>query len=172
MKNILYILLLFSLTASCQGFDMTYFLADMQDGWSIGNACNEPYMVSEVNGNFNMNGNTLEVMRSHIIVYGIVENEGTIIYKCDDSILEIRGETLTIEDVDYSQLKIYPNPVIDEINIKGVQVSKLELYDVYGRLLKHYQTFGSLHKIKIDELSAGIYFLKINDTVTKKIVKR
>lgn len=179
MKILTYISLLlitFSLNASAQQpFNMTeeshYFMVEQNEGFSIGNACDEPYMMVEIHSNLDMNSNPLEVMRSHIKVFGEVFNEGTIIYRCDDSILEVLGQTLSTTTNDFTSLKIYPIPATSEINITGINVTDLKLYDIHGRLLKHFQTFGQLHKILINDLADGLYFLVVNDTLTKKIIK-
>lgn len=177
MKNLSYILLLFSLTVKSQVFDdftaeTHRVMVEKNEGFSIGNACGEMLTSAIHYGDLDMNFNPLELMSHHYVVTGNIVNEGELIYSCDVSFLEVRGETLTVPDPPKKEaLKIYPNPVISEINIKGVQVDELELYDMTGRRLKHYKTFGQLHKIMIDDLEAGVYVLVINGHLSHKIVK-
>ncbi len=176
MKAIFYILLFFSLSIKAQGGYspevLKQNLADLQVDLSVGNACDSAFALIDLPGDLDMNNYSIEIMHVHLVVQGNIINEGTFIYNCDTSILEVFGGTLSTPDNDMDNLKIYPNPVIDEINIKGINVTSLELYDIYGRLLKNYKTFGQLHKIMVSDLAAGVYFLRVNDTVTKKIVKR
>ena len=177
MKNIIYILLLFSLNINAQydGYSVDQQVENLSNltmDLSIGNQCETEFNIIELPEDFNMNFNTIELMYVHLKVGGNIVNEGTILYNCNASIFEVFGGTLSTSDDDFSKLKIFPNPAIDEINIKGVNVNELELFDMYGRLLKHFKTFGLNHKIMIDDLAGGVYFLRINGIETKKIVKR
>lgn len=119
-----------------------------------------------------MKGGNLEINYGYIIVEADVINVGSIVYLCDYSILELNGGTLSLDQPIEPELKIYPNPAVNEINIKGIEVNQLELYDMTGRRLKHFQTFGMLHKIMVDDLEAGIYILIINGYIKHKIVKQ
>lgn len=153
--------------------DLTGVLENERGGWSIGNACGEDFFLAGViKSDLNMHGDELEILNSHVIIEGNIINQGTLIYLCDNSILEIKGGVLSVEGPVKEELKIYPNPAIDEINIKGVEIDRLELYDMYGRMLKNYQTVGRLHRIMIDDLESGVYFIRINNTEIHKIIKQ
>ncbi|GEM_PF-5413682 len=69
--------------------------------------------------------------------------------------------------------KIYPNPTQDILNIE-VQKSDmgfdLELYDVMGRRLNTWQVSNNQTTIAVHQLSAGIYFLRIDPEMVKKFV--
>lgn len=152
--------------------DLTNALYNKSEGWSIGNACGEfDILQGIIKEDLDMEGGNLEILYGHVIVEGEVINVGSIVYMCDTSILELNGGTLSLDQPIKPELKIYPNPAINEINIKGIEVSELELYDMTGRRIKHYQTFGQLHKIMIEDLETGVYILIINGTGTHKIVK-
>lgn len=145
---------------------------DNANGWSIGNECGEDYFLQgKIKNDLDMKGGNLEILYAYVIVESDIINAGSIVYMCDYSILELNGGTLSTDETINPELKIYPNPAINEINIKGVEVDQLELYDMTGRRIKHYQTFGMLHKIMIDDLEAGVYILIINGTHTHKIIK-
>ncbi len=152
--------------------DLTNHLSNGKGGWGIGNACGEDYFSHGVyKGDLDMKGDPLQILNSHFVVEGNIINQGEIIYLCDNAILEVKGGVLSVENPTIEDFKIYPNPAINEINIKGIEVKELEIYDMTGRRIKHYQTFGMLHKIMIDDLQSGIYFLKINNSITHKIIK-
>ncbi len=77
-----------------------------------------------------------------------------------------------------SEIELFPNPVIDEINIyigKDTKVSEVQvqIFDLGGRLIKSIRGFGEL-KLSTYHLSGGIYLANIfNDksSVTVKILK-
>ena len=74
---------------------------------------------------------------------------------------------LVLREVD---VKLFPNPSSDLINLESSHHLNWELYDVQGRLLK----MGQDLIIDIQDFDNGLYFLKIkiNDIiVTKKFVK-
>lgn len=176
MKALILILIPFLTTAQFndQWHDLTNALYNKSEGWSIGNACGEDYfMQGIIKEPLDMEGGNLEILYGYIIIEGDITNVGSIVYMCDASILELNGGTLSMmNDPIKPELKIYPNPAVSEINISGVEVKELELYDMTGRRLKHYQTFGMLHKIMVDDLEAGVYILIINGNISHKFVKR
>lgn len=166
-------LYVFAQNADYAGFhDLTNELRGLNGGWAIGNACGVDFRLHGVHkGNLDMKGGNLELLNSHFIVEGELLNVGDIVYKCDDAILEVRGGALSVPELEPQDVKIYPNPARDEIHIKGIEVSNLELFDMSGRRLKNYTTVGNMHRIMIDDLASGIYILKINHSITHKIVK-
>lgn len=77
--------------------------------------------------------------------------------------------TSTSETEKLSSVKIYPNPVSEQLHISG-HVEAAEIYTVAGNLVsRHNQSV-----IAVSYLPAGIYFIKItsgNDSFTYKFVK-
>lgn len=79
--------------------------------------------------------------------------------------------SLSLESFTFQDLKIYPNPVNDVINITATQnINKVEIYDILGKLV-----LETIHtnQIKISQLTQGLYLMKIhanNEAITKKIV--
>lgn len=64
--------------------------------------------------------------------------------------------------------KVYPNPVTETLNVSGVtENDKITLYNTVGSLIK--SDVGN--KMDISELASGLYFLKINNNHTIKILK-
>lgn len=146
---------------------------DNANGWSIGNECGEDYFLQgKVKNDLDMKGGPLEILYAYVIIESDIINAGSIVYMCDYSILELNGGTLSFDQPIETKLKIYPNPAVNEINIKGIEVKELELYDMTGRRIKHFQTFGMLHKIMVDDLEAGVYILIINGHISHKFVKQ
>ena len=72
-----------------------------------------------------------------------------------------------------SNIKLYPNPSKDYINIQTEQdVSRIDIYDMSGKILK---TNYSANKMNIEDLPKGNYLVKIqlinNDIETIKFTK-
>ncbi|MEM9885370.1 MAG: galactose oxidase-like domain-containing protein [Bacteroidota bacterium] len=62
-------------------------------------------------------------------------------------------------------ISIYPNPANDILSIKGVdEESLISVIDISGRVL--IEAIGQ-PQLDISELSAGIYFIKVNDAILK-----
>lgn len=74
-----------------------------------------------------------------------------------------------------NNFSIYPNPVVDIINISSLnntEISKVAITDINGRIVK--EVISSVNNFSVNELNAGIYFLKIftkEGTGTSKFVK-
>lgn len=70
------------------------------------------------------------------------------------------------------ELKIYPNPAADYVNIEGenIEIGKIELFDISGKLIASYEVNGNSYKLDLKEMSSAIYVLKVYNT--EKIVFR
>lgn len=90
---------------------------------------------------------------------------------------------LAIDDVNYSNLvgveenelvnvDIYPNPVNDQLTIKG-EVGMLTMKDIHGKIIETRQ-HNELTLIDCSHLNAGVYFIELNNdygSLTRKIIK-
>ncbi|SRX52626.1 T9SS type A sorting domain-containing protein [Aequorivita sp. CIP111184] len=94
--------------------------------------------------------------------------------------VEVEGQTecelLGMEDnFSIQNLAVYPNPIIDFINIKtanGLYIKELTIFSIFGKKLK--TLYIDFEKIDFKSFSAGIYYLKIQTskgTVVKKVLK-
>lgn len=81
------------------------------------------------------------------------------------------GDETSITKTDLGTATLYPNPVINRVNVAGVSDRAIiSVYDVSGRM--NTSTVGT--GIDVSGLSKGIYVLKINDQgkiITKKFIK-
>ncbi len=85
--------------------------------------------------------------------------------------------TAVQSDLNEIEAEVYPNPFNDELKVYlKDSADEISLYDMAGRLVR---SFGPLEKSTtlrgLDNLTSGIYFLKItneNQSVIKKIVKK
>ena len=64
-------------------------------------------------------------------------------------------------------IKLYPNPANDRIRIEGLEIeSKVQIYNVFGILVKTLNINGDV-EIGIDELSPGLYIIRIGGHAMK-----
>ena len=77
----------------------------------------------------------------------------------------------TLSNIDFqtSLIKIYPNPTSDILNIEGIEVEKIDIYDAEGKLVQ--KTLNN-NQVDISHLSTGKYFLIINDQYKESILKK
>lgn len=78
----------------------------------------------------------------------------------------------SIHELTNGKVNIYPNPVIDKINIdvEGKLRFELRLYDLKGKLIIN---ATNIFQIGVDNLPSGIYLLEIRDlNSSQKIVER
>ena len=172
-------IMVFFIATICQAQDgfppqtVCDILTDMPANYSYGNACNETMLDCNVEF-INMNGYTLELLKAHIVVQGNIINQGTILFNCDEAVLEVLGTTLSAETAKM-EVKIYPNPATDVVHIKANNLKHITLTDVTGRVLKRYTTVVNNNSINITNLSQGIYFIILEDDSgrreTKKLIK-
>ena len=83
------------------------------------------------------------------------------------------ARTTSVQEIESTEFKIYPNPANDEIFIKSdLPIKKVEIYSITGVLLLFENNFNG--KISISTLPQGVYMVKIdtdNDVITQKFVK-
>ncbi|MDA8692773.1 T9SS type A sorting domain-containing protein [Saprospiraceae bacterium] len=76
--------------------------------------------------------------------------------------------TIDIENRSISEMKIYPNPATEILNIKGLNDSSYEVYDITGkRVIRE----SKANKVDLSNLSGGTYFLRTNDGRVMRFIK-
>lgn len=92
--------------------------------------------------------------------------------------IALTGEsTLEVKDPSNADIiKAYPNPTYNFVNIEAKQeIQNASLFDIYGKLIQNHPVNKKDFTINIENLAAGIYFLKIsfgNKEETLKLIKR
>lgn len=67
---------------------------------------------------------------------------------------------------------IYPNPASTTLTVAAKdKINKIEIYDVAARLVFSRQYNTANVQMDVSHLSQGVYFIKMNDTITRKFVK-
>ena len=96
--------------------------------------------------------------------------------KSEEKCAKTLGES--INELLFSSINIYPNPVEDELFIATeVRVKEIAIYDVYGRQTMSQQVNekASQQVVKVADLDAGVYFVNIkteNGNIVKRFVKK
>ena len=87
-------------------------------------------------------------------------------------------EAVIINSSKEEDLKIFPNPVKDKIQIQIIgeikQIDKIEIYNLYGEINSVWDTIVENKSLDISTLPTGIYFIKVytpNQQFVKKFVK-
>lgn len=90
-----------------------------------------------------------------------------------DNVIVADHDITSIENVEKSELSIYPNPATDVVNISyDKAIKQVEIYDLNGKLVKSYGHVENT--ISINELATGNYMMKLyteDGIVTKTLVK-
>ncbi len=92
----------------------------------------------------------------------------------NDIILDIplfSPTTVTGVNSDNNNILVYPNPAKNYLNISNITNSKIEIYDIYGNLLRTENIKTNSAKIETENLSNGTYFIKIyknEELITRK----
>ncbi|MEM7108736.1 MAG: T9SS type A sorting domain-containing protein [Bacteroidota bacterium] len=75
-----------------------------------------------------------------------------------------------------TDIVVYPNPVVDRFQIRGVDGSKLEIYNVSGQQMAHEFISSDEHSMDIKSYQQGLYYLRIyktdGSTTTHKLIKQ
>jgi sugar lactone lactonase YvrE len=107
--------------------------------------------------------------------YKVVVSQGgcTVTSSCVTVETTLGNEDFTIEN----NLKLYPNPATDIINIEFNQLTnpKLEVYDINGRVLLNQKLNNTTSQIDIASYPMGVYLFKITSeegTATTKVEKQ
>lgn len=79
---------------------------------------------------------------------------------------------LSTENTEYTNLKFYPNPVKDLLNIEtnAFENANIEIYSMSGQLIKSIKSDSQHIQIDVSKLSSGTYILKI-DNNSQKFIK-
>ncbi|MNS77798.1 hypothetical protein D3C72_1113860 [compost metagenome] len=87
---------------------------------------------------------------------------------CTDSAAYYVSGTNSIGDVDAANaIKVYPNPVKDQVSVETDKQIRLTLVDINGKVLKHVRG----NTLPMAEYSAGVYFIQITDAHSGALLK-
>lgn len=102
---------------------------------------------------------------------------GCTLPNCLDTTLHVSLEEVV--EMQDQKLIVYPNPAHDQIqfaiNLQGVKIEEIAIYDISGRLMLNEKTDSYLFSYNVSHLPTGVYVVKIRsnkgDLFTGKFVK-
>lgn len=81
-----------------------------------------------------------------------------------------KSDLVSINNKSNNKLNIYPNPATEKINIEiDERINKVEIYDNLGNIVLISYKYEN---IDISTLSSGVYYVKINNTIKSKFIKK
>lgn len=111
------------------------------------------------------------------IRFSSINNSGqaSVGWFIDDIRILATGENVGIDYSTLETIEIYPNPVVDQINIKNCdEVKQVEIFSMDGKLVKSVNISGKT--LDIQDLTSGFYMAKIvakNEQFTfRKFIKQ
>jgi len=113
-------------------------------------------------------GTTLNVTQN-----GLYKVMATLLNCSSDTSLGVNVTTVSVFTPVLDAVRIYPNPVKEQLNISTDNALQLELRDLQGRILRSWSLEAGQHPLQLDGLSAGVYLasLRMGDAVRiEKIV--
>jgi hypothetical protein len=82
-------------------------------------------------------------------------------------------EPETVNAFSDAEIRVYPNPAEDFIQIRGIKHTKLTLINAFGKTIMTIPNYSENEKLNISRFNPGLYFLKItkdHTSVNKKII--
>lgn len=140
--------------------------------------------IDTVNGNINLaafgNGNRTSFGPTTnprpYLIDGTPENSFEITnihYNGDQASFDVHFLNVGVHAYEKQNSHLYPNPANNELNISIDNVSRVEVYDLLGKMMLSEAHPGS--NINVSALQQGVYIVKIhtdNDCYTEKFIKR
>lgn len=163
-----------------------YFITDEDYGfeysendptWEPNEWVNIKIEVTEESINYYVNDNLEKSIAnfSQLNIFGINilhNNYGGDAYY--DNIV-ISTENVGLEDMETSDISIYPNPTKGMVTISAVTPQDIKSVEVYNSIGQKVIEQNNIDNINLSELSAGTYLIKIttsdNKTISRKVVK-
>lgn len=83
--------------------------------------------------------------------------------------------TVTGMQPEYSinSIKIYPNPTTGKIRVEAEGMESIEVFDIYGKILKGFENHEGLTEIDLSHQPKGIYIIKVttsNGVAVEKVI--
>ena len=89
-----------------------------------------------------------------------------------DNIASSYNNPLITEDRNLGVLKVFPNPTQNQWTIQAEKnIQSIRVFDVSGKEVMHVKPFSNAINIDATKLRDGVYFARINNVKTVRIIK-
>ena len=128
------------------------------------------YVDEDIDVDINLDVETpnLDIYELSLIVSSTTRSEEKSVLKVKDYI-DTKIFT-NINSLEKNNINIYPNPTNHFITIEGDNLTYIEITNITGQIITKKEVNTNRLTIDLSTYSKGIYFIKINKSVTKKIV--
>ena len=75
--------------------------------------------------------------------------------------------TVSIAENNEIAFVMYPNPAENYINIESAENAEVKIYSISGQMLSQQSISEGVNTIDISDLNAGMYFVRVNNTMVK-----
>lgn len=112
--------------------------------------------------------------RATIVLTDTLQTE----FGCDSVVtLTVTFSAVGIVDVKpVAQVKVFPNPTLDQVNVAADEMTRVEVYDNEGRRLQNNETYGNQQvTLSLGRYPAGIYYIRVHASTgvtIQKVIKR
>jgi hypothetical protein len=93
------------------------------------------------------------------------DNPGSILMLDD---MELSGGDVSLEEFGTMNVNIYPNPASDIVFVKAEGVYTYSIIDLAGNVITTQSNVSGAQKIDVNDLAAGTYIVKINNSITSE----
>jgi len=118
------------------------------------------YSVKE----WKLNGTSVEGNKTNSYILENLKAEATVTVE-----FELTGVGIEIPFA--STLQIYPNPFTNGLNIAGAENCTLQVIDVVGKLVYAQKITDTNEVVRLNQLSAGVYFFRLEKDGQAKTIK-
>lgn len=147
--------------------------------YSVTNRPNSNYNWFVTGGTQQSGGNTnaISVLWSNGITGNVKVLEGSKTNGCkaDTATVTVSLTNIGVAENNISGLKVYPNPVNNELTIETENAVEYAVIDVTGRtVITGSKTAGNNQFVNVSSLQSGVYFLQLNEngkTATVQFIK-
>lgn len=81
----------------------------------------------------------------------------------DTAFVLVFGKESAIEGTDAFQVRVYPNPVKEELHVEGADLDRIEVFSLTGAKMLEAELEGNADSIRLASLMEGMYIYKVYD---------
>lgn len=81
----------------------------------------------------------------------------------DTAFVLVFGKESAIEGMDAFQVRVYPNPVKEELHVEGADLDRIEVFSLTGAKMLEAELEGNTDSIRLASLMEGMYIYKVYD---------